>query len=335
MQAKVFQKRMLRWYQKTKRDLPWRKTRNPYAIWISEAMLQQTQVKTVIPYYERFLQRFATVQALAKADEQTVLKLWEGLGYYRRARFLHAGAKKIVSEWHGVFPSTAEAIRSLPGVGEYMQGAIGSIAFELPLPLVDGNVKRIFSRIFYGRWKKQPDDKDFWELARELMPHKSCGDYNQSLMELGATVCTPKNPSCLMCPVGKACGASSAGKISEASYQSPKTQQPKKYFVALLVERGPKLLLRLRSNEKLLGGLWEFPMLELLDAKNLPADIAKHSTYVGRETHTYTHFKQRVEIRTWNHKVLPKNVSGTWIEKNKIAELPLSKINQKILGYLN
>ena len=326
---------MQNWYQKHHRDLPWRRSKDPYAIWVSEVMLQQTQVKTVIPYYEGFLQRFPTVEALARANEQTVLKLWEALGYYRRARFLHAGAKKIVSDWNGKFPQQPAAIRSIPGVGEYMLGAIGSIAFELPLPLVDGNVKRIFSRIFYGHWKTTPDDKDFWQLARELMPAKKCGDYNQSLMELGATICTQANPMCDRCPIKKTCGALKAGKIAEATYKGKKVLQPEKYFVALIVEKNGKLLLRKRTDEKLLGGLWEFPMMELKDPKILPSDIKQGSVYIGRETHTYTHFKQWVEVRKrwfpprlW-HKT---KGSGTWVEKNEIKTLPLSKINQKILA---
>ena len=327
---------LLRWYDRHKRPLPWRSTADPYRIWVSEMMLQQTQVKTVIPYYHKFLKQFPTVYDLARATEESVLKQWEGLGYYRRARYLHAGAKKIVLEFKGQFPQTPDRISELPGVGPYMLGAIGSIAFGLPLALVDGNVKRVFVRLFYGTFKNRiPRDEEFWKRAEILVDQDRPGDYNQALMELGATVCLPKQPRCPACPVKNFCQALKKDEISQAVYRKTPGKQPKKYFVALIVQQNNRLLLRRRHREKLLGGLWEFPLIEISDPQKLPMNISKYSELLGRQTHTYTHFKQFVEIRRWTEKEKPANVAGVWKSRGEIKKLPLSKINHLILSTLN
>src|SRR5262247_3274442 len=187
-----FQKNLLRWYCKNKRDLPWRRTKDPYAIWVSEIMLQQTTVATVIDYYHRFLKRFPDIHSLATAREEDVLALWSGLGYYSRARNLHQAALKIVQDHRGRFPQDPDAIRSLPGIGPYTLGAVASIAFDLPLPLVDGNVIRVYSRLLAlkGSPKDTKFQKKIWKLAELLLSRRSPGDFNQALMELGATVCT-------------------------------------------------------------------------------------------------------------------------------------------------
>ena len=210
----TFSKRLLRWYDAHRRDLPWRikngsrETLDPYRVLVSEAMLQQTQVATVIPYFDRFIGRFPTFRALADADEQDVLRLWQGLGYYSRARNLHAAAKRIVREFGGEMPRTAEALRQLPGVGRYTAGAVASIAFDCPAPIVDGNVARVLCRI--DRIESDPrTDKptleEIWRRAEQILPAARCGDFNSALMELGATVCTPRNPKCLICPMKKGC----------------------------------------------------------------------------------------------------------------------------------
>jgi len=210
---KRLQKQLLSWYHRNKRDLPWRKTRDPYRILVSEIMLQQTQVATVIPYYLRFIRTFPTVSSLARAPLQNILKLWEGLGYYSRARNLHRAAQAIHKQWNDQVPSTVAGLSSLPGIGRYTAGAVASIAFGVNAPVLDGNVRRVLCRIFAIR--KDPRDAvvqdRLWRLAEELLPARNVGDFNQGLMELGATVCLPRTPSCSVCPVREYCRAHRLG----------------------------------------------------------------------------------------------------------------------------
>ncbi|HSG04908.1 MAG TPA: A/G-specific adenine glycosylase, partial [Nitrospiria bacterium] len=199
----LLRKHLLAWYRKSRRDLPWRRTRDPYHILVSEIMLQQTQVDTVIPYYHRFLKAFPTVSKLSRAPERKVLKLWEGLGYYSRARNLHRAAKEVHSGFEGKVPDTLEKLESLPGIGRYTAGAVASIAFDRRTPIVDGNVKRVLCRLFAIEDDPAATSvkNRLWELAESLVPGKSPGDFNQALMEFGATLCRPRNPSCGECPV--------------------------------------------------------------------------------------------------------------------------------------
>jgi A/G-specific adenine glycosylase len=201
--------KLLRWYRRYARDLPWRRTRDPYAIWLSEIMLQQTQVQTVIAYYERFLKRLPTVEKLARARLDTVLKLWEGLGYYSRARNLHKAAQCILKEYQGVFPDTAEDLRRLPGIGRYTAGAVASIAYGLAEPILDGNVTRILCRLFriHGDTGSRDVQQQLWALAAELVPRRSPGEFNQAMMELGATLCARQSPQCPDCPLQSLCQA--------------------------------------------------------------------------------------------------------------------------------
>jgi len=205
---------LLKWFGKNARDLPWRRTNDPYAIWVAEIMLQQTQVDTVEPYYHRFLKRFPTVRRLARARPDTVLKLWEGLGYYSRARNLHLAAKTILRDHDGNIPRTKQALLSLPGIGLYTAGAIASIAFNRNEPLVDGNVIRVLCRLLRIREnpKSGPVQKQLWQIAKELLPSGRAGTYNQALMELGATICLPRRPSCDICPLQKICRAKKYGE---------------------------------------------------------------------------------------------------------------------------
>ncbi len=208
---------LLTWYDEAKRDLPWRRTRDPYAIWVSEIMCQQTRVDTVIPYYERFLSRFPTPKALAEAEEDDVMSLWSGLGYYRRARLLHAGVKEVVAKYGGDVPKDAAERRGLPGVGRYTAGAIGSVAFGLPEPVVDGNVARVLSRLHEidTPLGKAATEKRFWSEAEKLVAGPRPGDLNQAVMELGATICTPQNPACHECPLRDGCLARASGRQAE------------------------------------------------------------------------------------------------------------------------
>ena len=256
---------LLAWYERERRDLPWRRTKDPYAIWLSEVMLQQTQVATVIPYWERFLARFPTVRALAEAPLDDVLAGWRGLGYYSRARNLHRAAQEVVARFGGQLPASAEALLTLPGFGRYTSGAVASIAFGEQAPLVDGNVARVLSRLF--EVEGAPGDKArearLWELAGALVRGERPGDFNQALMEHGATVCRPDSPLCLLCPVRGACGAFRSGRVDELPPAKVRAA-PRLLTLALAVwpHEGTLLLAR-RAEKGLFGGLWELPATEV------------------------------------------------------------------------
>lgn len=260
-----FSSNLLEWFRIHKRDLPWRRTKDPYRIWVSEIMLQQTRVDTVIPYYHRFMEQFPTVEALAEAPEEVVLKAWEGLGYYSRARNLQAAVREVKERYGGRVPDEPDQISSLKGVGPYTAGAVLSIAFNRPEPAVDGNVMRVFSRFFLmlDDIVKPGTRTEMEKLARELIPEGEAGDFNQALMELGALICTPKSPHCLICPVMEHC----AGRLSGMEEQLPikkKAQPPRReQRIVALIEgtgnRAGQILIRRRPKEGLLAGMWELP----------------------------------------------------------------------------
>ncbi|WP_434345541.1 A/G-specific adenine glycosylase [Myxococcus virescens] len=258
---------LLDWYDRNKRDLPWRRTRAPYAIWLSEVMLQQTQVSTVIPYWERFLARFPTARALASAPLDDVLAGWKGLGYYSRARNLHRAAQEVVARFGGTLPSTAAELLELPGFGRYTAGAVASIAFGEEAPLVDGNVARVFSRIFEveGLPGDRQREATLWALAAALVKGERPGDFNQALMEHGATTCRPENPLCLLCPVRGACVAFRKGRVDELPPAKVRAT-PKKLTLAVAVwPHAGTLLFARRADAGLFGGLWELPAAEIAD----------------------------------------------------------------------
>ncbi|MGN7384729.1 A/G-specific adenine glycosylase [Paenibacillus sp. SAFN-117] len=260
---------LLEWYDRNKRDLPWRRTSDPYHIWVSEVMLQQTRVDTVIPYYFRFLERFPDVEALAHAPEEEVLKAWEGLGYYSRARNLQSAVREVHERYGGTVPDRKEDFSSLKGVGPYTAGAVLSIAYNVPEPAVDGNVMRVLSRFFLieDDIAKGPTRVKMEKLARELIPEGEAGSFNQALMELGATVCTPRSPHCLTCPVMERCRGRLEGKAEELPVKT-KAKPPRieARAVALIEGSGPhagKLLIRRRPRQGLLANMWELPHIEI------------------------------------------------------------------------
>ena len=272
-----YSRELLAWYRKHKRDLPWRRNKDPYRIWVSEIMLQQTRVETVIPYYHRFMEQFPTVEALADAPEEQVLKAWEGLGYYSRARNLQAAVREVKEDYGGVVPDDPEAVRALKGVGPYTAGAILSIAYDRPEPAVDGNVMRVLSRFFLLEEDiaKPSARSSIEKLARSLIPAGAAGDFNQALMELGATVCTPKSPQCLICPVMERCGARLEGRVDELPVKSKaKPPRPETRAAALVTDGAGRLLIRRRPAEGLLAGLWELPHVALPDGNREPATAA-------------------------------------------------------------
>lgn len=258
---KSLRRLLLDWYRVHRRDLPWRRTRDPYAIWISEAMLQQTRVETVIPYYERFLRRFPSVESLARADSDEVLGTWAGLGYYSRARNLQRAASAVVERHGGRLPDSAEALRELPGIGRYTAGALASIAFDRPEPVVDGNVARVLARLNAIREDlRRPAVRErLWREAGVLARGPHPGDVNQALMELGATVCTPRRPDCGACPLAGRCAARGAGDPEAIPIPTRRTPPRRIEAVAALVVRRGRTLAVRRPARGLLGGLWELP----------------------------------------------------------------------------
>ena len=259
------QKKLLAWYAVNARDLPWRRTKDPYAIWVSEIMLQQTQVQTVTPYYERWLNRFPTLAALADAPLDEVLKYWAGLGYYRRVKMLHEAARFIQSGCGGKIPSDPDELVKIPGIGRYTAGAIASIAFQEPVPLVDGNVIRVLTRLYgikddIGQTKTQ---RKLWVLAESLVPKKKPGDFNQALMELGATVCLPANPACLLCPVSAECKARAKGRPEDFPVKAKKEKLEKLNTAALILKnKQNQVFIEKQPQAGRWGGLWMFPFAE-------------------------------------------------------------------------
>jgi len=295
----AFQKKLLKWYHRNARDLPWRLTRDPYKIWVSEIMLQQTQVVTVLDYYKKWVKRFPTVQSLAKSPLSRVLHAWAGLGYYRRARMLHEGAKTVCKNYGGKLPSTAEELIKLPGIGRYTAGAIASIAFDQKAPVLDGNVMRILTRLFAMRQDitKPKTVSRLWQIAENVLPDKGCGDFNQAMMELGAIICLPDNPKCPACPVRTICLARQSGKERNFPVRKQRERIQKLNSAALVWIINGKLLLQKQSKEGRWGGLWMFPhwqsktnMLKAISAKS--SDLKKLMTL----HHSYTKYRIRLDV---------------------------------------
>jgi A/G-specific adenine glycosylase len=250
---------ILRWYRRKKRDLPWRRTADPYAIWVSEAMLQQTTVAAVIPYWERFVERFPDAASLAASREEDVLALWSGLGYYRRARALRQGALAVMERHGGRLPDDPEALMALPGIGRYTAGAIASVAFGREAPVVDGNVKRVFSRLFAMRGDGASATRAYWSIAGSLVKGAAPGDWNQALMELGATVCTPRAPRCASCPVADRCRARRSGRIAAFPARAPSKPTRLVPVAMIWIERRGRILLERRVPTGPLRGAWDLP----------------------------------------------------------------------------
>jgi A/G-specific adenine glycosylase len=261
----MFQRELLAWFNKNARPLPWRTHYRPYDVWVSEIMLQQTQVETALPFYERWMKAFPDVATLAKSPEEKVLKYWQGLGYYSRARNLHAGAKLLMEKYSGQFPSDYEAILSMKGIGRYTAGAIASIAFNQERAIVDGNVLRVLSRLYTleGRADSVKDRERYWTLEHSLIPTGKARHFNQALMELGALICTPSSPRCGECPVSRHCKALKAGRVHEFPAPRQRKKTVNVTAAALILEHRGKVLVHKRPLGKIMGGLWEFPEWKL------------------------------------------------------------------------
>ena len=302
---------LLRWYGRHRRALPWRATRDPYRIWVSEIMLQQTRVAAVLEHYRRFLQRFPDVDALARARESSVLAAWSGLGYYRRARALHAAARLLVRDLGGRFPRTAEGLRALPGIGRYTAAAIASIAFGEPQAVVDGNVERVLGRLTGRRLPAA----QAWELAAQLLDRPRPGDFNQAMMELGATLCLPREPQCPRCPLARWCR--SRGALAPAA-TPPRRRAQVAYRLAL--RDGAVLLRRRPAGASLMPGMWELP------AARLPRSSATSAVLRLRHSITITDYEVTV-LRS------PRGPAGgaLWVPRSRLSRLPLTGLARKIL----
>ena len=347
--VKALRRRLLDWYRANRRDLPWRHTRDPYAIWISETMLQQTRVETVIPYWERFLARFPTVDALADAEADDVMQHWAGLGYYSRARNLQAAARSVVDEHGGALPDSVEALQTLKGVGRYTAGAVASIAFDRPAPILDGNVKRVLARVLHIRddVTRPATERQLWATAEELAAGPSPGDLNQALMELGALVCTPRKPRCPACPIARDCAARKAGDAEALPIKRRATRVRKLEGVAAWLTRGGRVLAVRRPPEGLLGGLWELPGGELETGENAEQGlarclrervgmVAKDTTAVGQVKHVFTH--RALTLHVYRGAAPAGRVrrdgfdAHRWVSPAALAQLPLSAVAKKAIA---
>jgi A/G-specific adenine glycosylase len=347
-----FAPRLLNWFAAEARDLPWRRDRTPYRVWLAEVMLQQTQVDTVVPYYEHFLARFPTVAALAEARLEAVLKLWEGLGYYARARNLHAAARQIVAEHGGQIPDTFETLLTLPGVGRYTAGAVASIAFGRDVPAVDGNVRRALARVFAIREdvSRSAVQREMEALATRLLPPGQAGAFNEALMELGATVCTPRAPRCDRCPLRGLCQARATGEQEVLPIKRPRKSTPH-YDVTAAVTIGPdgRVLVAQRNADDMLGGLWEFPGGKCEDGETLPECLAREMreeldvrVEVGERLivveHAYTHF--RITLHAFRCRVVSGEprcldcAAFRWVSPAELDALPMSVADRKIARVL-
>lgn len=342
-----FRRRLLAWYRKHARSLPWRETRDPYAIWVSEAMLQQTQVATVQRYYARFLAAFPTLHHLAAATESDVLRLWEGLGYYRRARNLQRGVQAVVREHDGRFPRDLGAAQRLPGVGRYTAGAILSFAFDERAPIVEANTLRLYARLlaFDEDPRSAAGQRVLWQAAAELLPARGAGEFNQALMELGSQVCSPKAPKCSECPVVKLCPTFARGWQARIPPPAKSPAVTELHEAAVAVRRGPRVLLVQRQSHERWAGLWDFPRVQEAGTSPMPEEeVAAQLTArwrlktravqkVGSIRHTVTRY--RIELACYTaecqRELRRQGVSTSiasprrrWCTPTQMADLPLS-----------
>jgi len=348
---------LLAWWDAGHADLPWRKTKDAYAVWVAEIMLQQTQIATVRPYYDRWMARFPTVEELARAPLDDVLKQWEGLGYYSRARNLHTAARRIVAEHGGRVPDTLDGLIMLPGIGRYTAGAIASIAFDIPAPVLDGNVIRVLSRLHnIGDDVTRPATRNkLWELAGAAVPAARPGDFNQALMELGQLICTPQAPRCLICPVSALCLARQRGTQLERPVRPSRKPTPHHDVVAGIIwrdgtpARTGQFLISQRPHDGLLGGLWEFPggKVEpgeaLADAleREIREELAlaiRPGPFVIKVDHAFTHF--RITVHAFHAAYTggePQHVAvadHVWVTLDEVDQYAFAVTNRKIIEQL-
>jgi A/G-specific adenine glycosylase len=338
---------LLYWYQDHARSLPWRENPDPYNVWIAEVMLQQTRVETVLPYYERWLKRFPTIASLALASQQEILSEWEGLGYYSRARNLHLAAQLVMDEFGGKLPQDVKRLRQLPGIGRYTAGALASIAFGKDEPALDGNIRRVLARVFDVRQpsRSRESEERLWQLAATYLPPGQAGEYNQALMDLGALICTPRQPNCSACPLNETCLAYSLGVQSERPVKRGKKPVPHHTASSAIIQQDGQVLIAQRPPKGLLGGLWEFPGGKIDHGEDLVTGLKRNiceeldveievGLAYGVYQHAYTHF--RVTLHAYICELngsQPHNLYHTnlaWTKPPSLANYPMGKIDRQI-----
>lgn len=341
-------RRLLAWYTRHQRDLPWRESRDPYRVWISEVMLQQTQVATVREYFQRFIRVLPTVRHLAAADEQQVLRLWEGLGYYRRARQLHAAAKAVVAEHGGRFPRDVESLQMLPGIGRYTAGAIASIAFDQRAPIVEANTVRLLSRLIaYGDDPlNSAGQRVLWQTAEEILPQKNVAQFNQALMELGSLICTSKDPKCDDCPLAGVCAAFAAGLQHVIPRAKGKQQYTELREAAVIIRRNGRVLMRQCVEGERWAGLWDFPRFPLdavgplVAAEEIARKVRQQSGVTctpGPRIKTLRHgvTRYRITLDCYQASYAEGRAHGArWVAIAELADLPLSTTGRKLVGLI-
>ncbi len=331
-------RRLLAWYKKNRRDLPWRRTRDPYAIWIAETMLQQTQVKSALPYYRRFLEALPTLKALDRASKEKILALWSGLGYYRRAENLKRAARIVMREYGGKLPREFDSLRTLPGVGPYTAGALASIAFNQVHPALDANARRVLTRLFNVR-----GEKGLRDIGRRLVSRSQPGDWNQALMELGAAICLPRMPNCRLCPAGGFCAARKSQCFESGMPSAAKRKIAGVQWPLAVIKNNGKILLRRRPHAGLLEGLWEVPGGERKKGESLKAALARHLNGVGKITgpaslvgevrHSITYRRIRAPVFFFSrYKKSPRPGSKwRWAPLSSLHRYPLSSLSLKAI----
>ena len=345
MQSKV----LLNWYNANEYSMPWRENQDPYRIWISEVMLQQTQVKTVIPYYNRWMKKFPTITDVASCNINTLLKYWEGLGYYRRLHHIKNAADIVVNEYSGIMPK-GDLLRSLPGIGDYIYSAISSIAYNEKTPVIDGNVKRVASRYWGKNFQSQSELKKLLVLLNKSIDKKKPGDFNQALMDLGREVCKPKQPLCNVCPIEKTCYAYTHNEVELFPVKIVKKNIPIYDVVVAYIEENKKFIITKRPADKMLGGLWELPggkrekgekleqalKREIQEELNISIGVRKK---IGKVQHTYSHMKINLhgfKCKVKKGKIKCKQADDLrWINLNEIPNYAFPKANHKLFGILS
>jgi len=347
--AVAFRNCLVRWYLEHRRELPWRHAADPFGIWVSEVMLQQTQVDTVIPYYRRFMARFPTIGHLVEADLQEVLKLWEGLGYYARARNLHRAARQVATNNDGILPDNVDALRRLAGIGGYIAAAVASIAFGRPHAVVDGNVKRVLARLLLMDTPvNRPDAYALFEReAQSLLDSEDPGRFNQAMMELGALVCRPKRPHCDACPVAAFCQGYLTGQVSTYPKRIRKPSIPTRAIAAGVIRKDGKVLILQIPLEGLLGGFWEFPGGGVDAGESAEAACIRHIRtktglsvdacgHLGRIRHAYTHFRVLADLFLFRWRsgsvFLDGPVDHRWVDPEELVHYPLPKTHHKFMS---
>jgi A/G-specific adenine glycosylase len=339
--------KLLKWYSSNKRSFPWRENPQPYAVWVSEVMAQQTRLETMLPYYQKWMERFPTVQELASATQHEVLSLWEGLGYYSRARNLHKAAQMAVSDYNGELPASPAELMKLPGIGRYTAGAIASIAFGADQPVVDGNVKRVFARVFAitEAVDTSKGENRVWAVAQEHLPEGQAGDYNQALMDLGAVVCQPLQPRCKVCPLIDLCKAYEAGTQEDYPVKLQRARVPHYTVTAAVIRQGKQVLIGQRKPDELLGGMWEFPGGKQKPGESLENCLKREikeelgvkievDAQIGIYRHAYTHFK--VTLHAFESRLLqgqPRlndHQAIEWVSLAELSDFPMGKIDRQI-----